>query len=143
MNTFLKLKTFDRSIIRYLIKVAKENKQYKKFTHSAALVYKKQILFVSTNSYEKTSPLTPQLIPNQLVTKHAEIGCLNWLSNNLYLYPECKFTLYITGLSKSHQNQLVQNSKPCSSCLLVIKEFPIKYLVYTHQSHIRRIKLHG
>lgn len=142
MKCIKTISNFDRRIIRTLIKTAIKNKQNKKFTHAAALVNKKRILFISVNSYEKTSPLTPQLIPNQLITKHAEIGCLNWLSNNIQFYPNTQFDLYITGLSKAHSSSLIQNSKPCSNCLSVIKQFPIKQVIYSQFNSINKWSLY-
>jgi hypothetical protein len=124
------IKAYDVNIINELIRLAISNKISGKVTHGAAIAYKGKILYKCTNCYKKTCPLTPQDLDTGYVTKHAEIGVLNWLKNSR-IKDKKGLTIYITGLSKAHEPTFIKNSKPCYRCEKVIKESEVTRIIYS------------
>ena len=129
----MSIKAYDVNIINELVKYAISNKIDRKITHTASIAYKGKILYKCINCYDKTCPLTPQDLDIGYVTKHAEIGALNWLKNSRINTNNRKgLTIYITGLSKAKIPTFINNSKPCYRCEKVIKDSAITRVIYSN-----------
>lgn len=122
------IKPRDIKFVDTITKYVQKNKIENAYTVGALLVEKKTILAWGLNSYDKTTPHTPQ-IKNYVIPTHAEVNCLSkYISRRKYLNDDC--SLYVVGLTKAVDPNYVISSFPCESCMSYIKLCGVKRIVY-------------
>lgn len=118
--------SFDIEIVNYLLQFAKRNKILNKFTLSSCLVYNNKKYGLSINDYDKPNLLT-RTIKN---TTCSEVNTLYKSSKVLNVTKFRNSTIYVTGLGKSSNCNLLKSSKPCKYCYNIITNFNCGRLVY-------------
>lgn len=118
--------SFDIEIVNYLLQHCKRNKIENKFTLSSCLVYKNKKYGLSINDYTKPNLLTRTIKQ----TTCAEVQCLYLSSRKLNVTKFRNSTIYVAGVSKSANCNLLKSSKPCKYCYNVITNFNCGRLIY-------------
>ena len=118
--------SFDIEIINFLLQYCKQHKISNKFTLASCLVYKNKKYGLSVNDYDKSNVLTRKYKS----TTCAEVNCIYTSSKILNVTKFRNSTLYIAGVGKSLQCNILKSSKPCKYCYNIITNFNIGRLVY-------------
>ena len=123
--------------IRIMEKLSKKAIQSKKKNHErtvvAGIAYKNRIYKIGHNDYGKTHPATPQLKPQVVITKHAEIDCIDKFFKVNYGLARKRIhdcTIYIVSLTGGESVNYSISSMPCESCFQAIYEIGIPRIVY-------------
>ena len=97
------------------------------YSMGAFLVDGKKIVSSGFNSYTKTHPITHQIAPSHIIPTHAEAACIaKFVVKRKQITDD--MTLYVTGITRG--KNLVKCSKPCASCMSLIKASGIKRVIY-------------
>lgn len=118
--------SFDIDIVNYLLQFAKRDKIPNKFTLSSCLVYNNKKYGLSINDYNKANVLTKKIKS----TTCSEVNTIYKSSKVLNVTKFRNSTIYVTGLGKSSNCNLLKSSKPCKYCYSIIGNFNIGRLVY-------------
>ncbi len=92
----------------------------------SSMIINKNRFVVGFNNYAKTHPFTLQT-KHYTISKHAEIDALSRWNFNLELLNDS--TIYLCGLTNS--GNFCISSKPCNPCLIKLKQFGIKRIIYS------------
>lgn len=121
--------SFDVEIINYLLHYCKLNKIPNKFTLASCLVYKNKKYGLATNDYYSTNPLTKKY-NYPLQTLHSEANTIYKASKQLNVSKFKQSSLYIVGVGRSINCNLLKSSKPCKYCYNIITNYNLHRLVY-------------
>ena len=120
----------DKSYFRAAQAVS-ELSDFKRVHVGAVVVYKHRIVSSSCNS-QRTHPLQHKLNKERFNEEtpaklHAEVSCLLPLINNKDIkWKDCELYIY-----REYKSGGLATSRPCPSCLKLIKELGIKTVHYT------------
>jgi deoxycytidylate deaminase len=89
----------------------------------ACIVYKGRVLSVGFNQILKNHPLTRMFNEHQSI--HAEVSSIIRLKKKKIL-KECKMVVY-----REYANGELAMSRPCPTCIKILKFFGIKKIIYT------------
>ena len=112
------------------IEIKKPNKER---TVIAGIASKNRIHKIGFNDYIKTHPATPQIKNEVMVSKHAEIDCIDKFFKTNYNLAKKKIddcTIYIVSFTGSQLNNYSISSMPCDSCFKAIYDSGIPRIVY-------------
>ena len=118
--------SFDINIVNFLLNYAKQHKITNKFTLSSCLVYNNKKYGLSINDYNKSNLLTRTIKS----TSCCEANTIYKSSKVLNVTKFRNSTIYVVGVGKSVQCNLLKSSKPCKYCYNIITNFNVKRLVY-------------
>lgn len=118
--------SFDINIINFLLNYCKLHKIPNKFTLSSCLVYNNKKYGLSVNDYNKANLLTKKIKS----TSCSEVNTIYKSSKVLNVTKFRSSTIYVTGLGKSANCNLLKSSKPCKYCYNIITNFNCGRLVY-------------
>lgn len=104
--------------------------------HSAALVYKNQIISIGVNR-SKTHPFQKRFQKNKdAIYLHAEVDAIKNALRNIDLDILSKCTLYCCRVKHDDNNKLVWGiSKPCKGCMEAISTFNISKVYFTDEGN--------
>jgi|TARA_B100000959_G_C14973467_1_gene620646 tRNA(Arg) A34 adenosine deaminase TadA len=110
-----------------------------RFKLACAIVYKKTIITVGTNSY-KTHPIMEEYGNNkESIFLHAEIDAFNKALKLLSKEQLAKCDLYILRVKRDKKNKWVRGlAKPCKGCMKAIAQHNIRNIFFTQDNDAKR-----
>ncbi len=106
-----------------MAKKASELSDYSQYKVGSCILYKGKVISIGFNQHFKTHPLTRLFHEEQTI--HAEVSSIIRLKNKEIL-KDCKIVVY-----RQHKDGELAMSRPCPTCIKILKFFKISQIAYT------------
>lgn len=116
--------------IRPAQKAAKKAEHYRYYL-GAALFYKDKLISTGCNYLRKTHPLCSEETYGRPVTMHAEVNALIKAKDFLNSLTKTEKKKLMMVTYREIKNGCWANARPCSGCMVILKQNEIKTIMYT------------